>query len=298
MSNVLETLQDAVKAADRRALEQQEDTIAVASQWAQEKLENFISEVESSGDDRKLLPISHIISCRTSIDIFQSNTSEIGKFAGTLISKLIDGNFKEAFSGLAETILDKLLGASAGSAQTERIYEVMFDELGGLNRLDAYFFCYRFSASGLSEFGKAIIGTCVIRSAALMVDDNAYRVVLTSSATLEAAQRAQISASMVNVAKNQKYMLNERKELVPSESALLEARAELAGVIGEGVAISPQYEKRKTGAGGSPTFSSSHQKTGAEENADKIHGKITTLSGELTDKPAATAPTPPKQIEA
>ncbi|KAK0124567.1 hypothetical protein ONS95_009516 [Cadophora gregata] len=52
---------------------------------------------------------------------------------------------------------------------------------------------------------------------------------------------------MVNNAKNQKFMLNEKKELVPSESALLEARAEIAGMIGDSVAISPRYEKRRVG---------------------------------------------------
>ncbi|KAF5642058.1 hypothetical protein F52700_3240 [Fusarium sp. NRRL 52700] len=184
---------DVAQTADRNAFA--EEAIEVASQWAQEKVENFMNDIESNGNDHKLLKISHIISRRTSIDVFTGESSDIGKFAKDVILKLADSKAMEGLGNLAGSLLNKLYGSASGSAQTERIYEVVVDELGELNRLDAFFFCYRFASSGIN---KAVIGTCLIRSAAIMVDDNAYRVILTSSATLSDAQRASLMAKYQN----------------------------------------------------------------------------------------------------
>ncbi len=116
-----------------------------------------------------------------------------------------------------------------------------FDELGGLNRLDALFFRYRFASSGFVNISKAVIGSFIVRSAAHMVDDNAYRLALTSSATLASEQRASIGAQMVEVARRQKFALDETGALVPADSEQLAARAKLAQAIGEGVATSEQF---------------------------------------------------------
>jgi hypothetical protein len=129
---------------------------------------------------------------------------------------------------------------------TSQHSEVTFDELGGLNRLDGFFFCYRFASSGLMQFSKAVIGTCIVRSAASMVDDNAYRVVLTSSATLSGDSRKSIAKHMVAVAKLQNTAIVEGGGVVEMKPTLLEARAELAAAIGEGVATSEQYKERTT----------------------------------------------------
>jgi hypothetical protein len=72
-----------------------------------------------------------------------------------------------------------------------------------------------------------------------MVDDNAYRVVLTNSATLSDASREEVSGYMVEVAQSQKQALNAEGKAVPAELALLESRAKLAQLIGRGVATSP-----------------------------------------------------------
>ncbi|KAG5746114.1 hypothetical protein H9Q69_006692 [Fusarium xylarioides] len=198
MSDTRQAAMNVADPADRNALE--EEAIEVASQWAQEKIENFLNDIESNGNDHKLLKISYIISRRTSIDVFTGESSDIGKFTKDLIVKLTDGKVMEGLGNLAGSLLNKLFGSASGSAQTEKIYEVVFDEQGELNRLDAFFFCYRFASSGIN---KAVIGTCIVRSAAIMVDDNAYRVVLTSSATLSDPQRA------AQIAKYQNQVLDE-----------------------------------------------------------------------------------------
>ncbi|KAG9503562.1 hypothetical protein J7337_003513 [Fusarium musae] len=221
MSDTIQSATNIAETADRNAL--MEEAIEIASQWAQEKIENFLSEIEydieRNGNDHKLLKISHIISRRTSIDVFTGESSDIGKFAKDLIAKLDDGKVMEGLGNLAGSLLNKLFGSASGSAQTEKIYEVVSDELGELNRLDAFFFCYRFASRGIN---KAVIGTCIVRSAAVMVDDNAYRVVLNSSATLEDAERA------AQVAKYQRQVLDENGNPDPADSTLLEARAKLA----------------------------------------------------------------------
>ncbi|KAF4490186.1 hypothetical protein FAGAP_11051 [Fusarium agapanthi] len=205
------------------------DTIQAAVNVAETADRNAF---ESNGNDHKLIKISHIISRRTSIDVFTGESSDIGKFAKDLIVKLADSKVMEGLGNLAGTLLNKLFGSASGSAQTERIYEVAVDELGELNRLDTFFFCYRFASSGIN---KAVIGTCIIRSAAIMVDDNGYRVVLTSSATLSDAQRASL------VAKNQNQVSDDHGNHEANDSTLLEARAKLAQVIGRGVATSEPF---------------------------------------------------------
>ena len=77
--------------------------------------------IRRNGNDHKLLKISYIISRRTSIDIFKGKSSDIAEFAEGLISKLAGGNVLEALGSLTGTILKKLIGASSGSAQTEKI---------------------------------------------------------------------------------------------------------------------------------------------------------------------------------
>ena len=44
--SMLETGRNVAEAADHAALRKEEDAIEVASQWAQEKLENFLLNVE------------------------------------------------------------------------------------------------------------------------------------------------------------------------------------------------------------------------------------------------------------
>lgn len=158
-----------------------------------------------------------------------------------------------------------------------------FDELGGLNRLDAYFFCYRFASSGITNFSKAVIGTCIVRSAAEMVDDNAYRVVLTSSATLQPPQREAIADRMIEVAKNQVSAAS--GEPINALMGLPEARATLAKVIGEGVATSAQYLERKAAKG--VGFRSAHSDKSADAAAGELADKIATFRT-IDEKEAAT----------
>lgn len=130
--------------------------------------------------------------------------------------------------------------------------EITFDELGGLNRLDAFIFSYCFTSSGLTDFTKAVIGVCIVRSAAYMVDDNAYRVALTSSATIDDGSRKLINQHLIKVAEGQRATLSEHGEHVSVEEGVLAGRARLAEVIGEGVAHSAEYlaraGKKNTGA--------------------------------------------------
>lgn len=46
MPDIIETVRDVAETADRNAVKKEEEAVEVASQWAQEKLENFLNEVE------------------------------------------------------------------------------------------------------------------------------------------------------------------------------------------------------------------------------------------------------------
>lgn len=112
-----------------------------------------------------------------------------------------------------------------------------------------------------------------------MVDDNAYRVVLTSSATLADAQRTAIGDHMIQVAKFQKQILDEHGQHEAAEPALLEARAKLAQVIGQGVATSEQFIQRRSTA---KTFRTGNTERSAESQLEDLTKKTSTL---LTDQP-------------
>ncbi|KAL9045430.1 MAG: hypothetical protein Q9214_001522 [Letrouitia sp. 1 TL-2023] len=241
---VVGTGRDFVEKDDEAALQKQEEGVHVAVEWAKEKIDNFLLEIESESKDPKLLNISYIISRRATVEVFSSKKSSIGDFVGDVIKKLVAGDIKEGLIGLVTGAVDKVLGASSGSAKTDRIYEITFDELGGLNRLDAFIFSYCFTSQGLTDFTKAVIGVCIVRSAAYMVDDNAYRVILTSSASIGEDSRGKINEQLIKVADGQKTTLNEDGERVNVEPGVLAERARLAEVIGDGVAHSAEYQTR------------------------------------------------------
>ncbi|KAI9801967.1 MAG: hypothetical protein M1825_003022 [Sarcosagium campestre] len=233
-----------VEKADEAALNKREEAVHVAAQWAQEKIDNFLLEIESDSKDPKLLNINYIISRRATVQVYSSKKSSLGAFVGTAIKDLVSGKIAEGLTGLLTGAIDKVLGSSSGSASTDRVYELTFDELGGLNRLDAFIFSYCFTFSGLTDFTKAVIGICIVRSAATMVDDNAFRVILTSSATVEDESRSKINEFLIKVADGQKSTLNEHGERIPVEPGVLADRARLAEVIGNGVAHSAEYLAR------------------------------------------------------
>jgi len=163
------------------------------------------------------------------------------------------------------------VNSTVDSAKSACSSEITFDELGGLNRLDAFIFSYCFTSSGFTDFTKAVIGVCIVRSAANMVDDNAYRVALTSSATINDSSRKLINEHLITVAEGQNTTLNERGERVNIEEGVLAGRARLAEVIGEGVAHSAEYLARagKKGAAALPDPGSAqgNAQKNAQENA-------------------------------
>jgi hypothetical protein len=59
-----------------------------------------------------------MIRSRISIDIFKS---DVGKFASDLIKNLAQGNIMQGISDSIATLLNKLMGATSGAAQSERI---------------------------------------------------------------------------------------------------------------------------------------------------------------------------------
>ena len=46
MSDMIQAARNVAETSDRNALEKEEEAVEVASQWAQEKLENFLNTVE------------------------------------------------------------------------------------------------------------------------------------------------------------------------------------------------------------------------------------------------------------
>ncbi len=105
--------------------------------------------------------------------------------------------------------------------------KVTFYYLSNLNYLYVLFVGYRFALSSFFNISKAIIGSSIVRSAAYIVKDNAYRVVLTCLPTLAIVQRASIGTQMIGVARWQKLALDEIDMLVPAVHKQLAVHAKL-----------------------------------------------------------------------
>jgi hypothetical protein len=84
-----------------------------------------------------------------------------------------------------------------------------------------------------------------VQSAAINVDSNAFRVIITSSATLGDAQRAAINRQLVEVARKQHKVPNQKGEVVDTDTELQVAKAELSRAIGDGVASSVEHRSKK-----------------------------------------------------
>ena len=104
-----------------------------------------------------------------------------------------------------------------------------------------------------------------------MVDDNAYRVALTSSATIGDDSRKLINQHLIEVAAGQNTTLNEHGERVTIENGVLAGRARLAEVIGDGVAHSAEYleraGKKSSGILPDPGSTAGNALKSAQENA-------------------------------
>jgi len=264
-----------------------EEAVEVATQWAQEKLDHFLGDIANSEENPKLFKIGQIVSRRTSVDTFMGKSSDIGEFAQKIVNKLVngknadgsEGNRLDVLGDIVGTVINKFFGAAAGSSQTERIYEVMFDELGGLYRLDAFFFCYRFSTSGTENFNKATIGSCIVRSVIETTNDNAFRVILAAGATLREEQRMAIGAKLIEVAGmldplSQMSLVTDGKPLT-GLVGISKARAELAQAIGHGVA---NATSRTLERGQSPFAAPKRSDLGAaEEQARRSAASASTI---------------------
>lgn len=80
-----------------------------------------VCHLRSDAKDPKLLNISYIISRRSSVEVFSSKKSTLGDFVGDVINNLVAGKIAEGLVGLVKGAIGKLLGASSGSAKTDRV---------------------------------------------------------------------------------------------------------------------------------------------------------------------------------
>ena len=75
----------------------------------------------SGSKDPRLLNISYIISRRASVEVYNSKKSTLGVFVADLITSLVAGKTVEGLTTLIKGAVGKVLGASSGSAKTDRV---------------------------------------------------------------------------------------------------------------------------------------------------------------------------------
>jgi hypothetical protein len=121
-----------------------------------------------------------------------------------------------------------------------------------------------------------------------MVDDNAYRVVLTSCATLGDSDRDSINEHRIKAAEKQNTTKDEDGNKVTVDSGMLVARTRLARVIGNGFAHSTDSKQRRKAAS-SMAGREIRADTEAHKFLEATPG-IATKKTQSNDKTAITAP--------
>jgi len=149
-------------------------------QMAQDQLEMFNQEIRNKDHDIHLIPISKILNSFEYIQCTTSQTDNIGPAIKDAVSDFSHGPVADGLANLAASIIGKLLGESSGARQLKKTYAISIDPLGGISRLDTFFFVYNFSSEGLIKTAKSVVACCIVKSSAdvTQVDDNTLRVLV------------------------------------------------------------------------------------------------------------------------
>ncbi|KAI0184268.1 hypothetical protein EV127DRAFT_505388 [Xylaria flabelliformis] len=175
--------------------DQLDDALNSLEALALTKMDDFYHTTEDQTDSL-LLPINKITGKFSFMQAKASTDSAtLQKQISGLISDLAGGAWADAISAAATDIIQDLLGSSSASVQERSSYMINVNPLGGVERLDAYYFAYAFTSQQLLTNAQNVVAACVVKSSVKTdnIDDNTLRVIVNDAfPSLTAAQRAQI----------------------------------------------------------------------------------------------------------
>ncbi|KAH7098180.1 hypothetical protein BKA62DRAFT_812119 [Auriculariales sp. MPI-PUGE-AT-0066] len=196
MGNTVSNMLKSITGADAEEKKKQIDDAMTGLRTAAEaKMDSFYDKIEL-GSDSKLIPIEKIVAqfrflqCQVSKD-----PAEMKKQIKTLISDISGGHWADAIADTASTIIDGLIGSSSGGITEKSSYCIAMDPLGGVYRLDQYYFAYNFKSQGLVTSMQNVVACLAVKSSIQMASltSDALRLVVNDSFTsLPPATRARL----------------------------------------------------------------------------------------------------------
>jgi len=182
MGNTLAPMQSrfasaAVGSSERDAKE----TLDRLEEMAHDRIDLFYDKIGHDDRDKKLIPIDKVLNKFTYIGV---SVEEDGGIWVQEVDKAVNqfafGPIAQGLSLLATNNITRMLTSNAGQRQIVEGYTISIDWLGGISRLDYYFFVYTFCSSELVRKRTSLIAACVVESSAVVkgMDDNTLRVII------------------------------------------------------------------------------------------------------------------------
>ncbi|KAG9123964.1 hypothetical protein FRC07_013355 [Ceratobasidium sp. 392] len=238
MGAAISEMKSQIERADN--LKGKEDEIKEALEnmrvMAADQLATFNERIRNREHDTHLIPISKILSSFEYIQCSTSNHDTIGEGIKDAVKDFSSGPVADGIANLAGSVFKRLLGESSGSRQLQTRYTISIDPLGGISRLDALFFVYNFSASGLMSTVGSVCAACIVKSSAdvTSVDDNTLRVLVnqcfeTSSIDLRKAIYGELRDALFN-SKDPLYIASLQKAREAQQAALAQFAAPRAAL--------------------------------------------------------------------
>ncbi|MCJ1412367.1 hypothetical protein MMC19_006461 [Ptychographa xylographoides] len=179
MGAAVSVVQDQVKQIDGAKEKEGEVKEALENmrQMAQDQLEMFSARIRNKDHDAHLIPISKILNIFEYIQCTTFSKNNIRPAIKEAVSDFSHGPVADGLANLALSIIGRLLGESS-IIEADSGSAISIDPLGGISRLDTFFFVYNFSSEGLIKTAKSVVACCIVMSSAdvSQVDDKTLRV--------------------------------------------------------------------------------------------------------------------------
>jgi len=157
------------------------ETLDRLEEMAHDRIDMFYDKIGHDDRDRLLIPIDKVLNKFTYIGARVEEDDVLWvQQVNTAVNEFAVGPVAEGLSLLATNTIIRLLNSNAGQRQTVEGYAISIDWLGGISRLDYYFFVYTFCSSELVKKKTSLIAVCVVESSAEIkdIDDNTLRVII------------------------------------------------------------------------------------------------------------------------
>ncbi|MCJ1361730.1 hypothetical protein MMC16_000830 [Acarospora aff. strigata] len=150
-----------------------QEALKITCQMAEDQLNGFHEKISTEDPVFQRIPIKKLLNHYKYIHYAASEEEKIGSTikacAEASVKDFSEGSIVDGLANLAASAITRLLDSPKGTRQMESKYALSVDPLGGILRLDIFFFVYNFESASLVASARSVVAACVVQSA---VDTN------------------------------------------------------------------------------------------------------------------------------